>query len=52
MKCINCGKLSFLKSNFKFTPDGSAYCLKECSKVYEHVTWNKEGARQKGYKPE
>lgn len=45
--CVNCGHSSALKSNFKLTNDGKAYCIKKCIEVYNERNWN-NGARQKG----
>jgi len=49
--CVNCGHSSALKSNFKLTNDGKAYCIKKCVELYETSNWN-DGARQKGGKVE
>lgn len=49
MNCVNCGYGSLVRSNFKLTSNGKAYCIVKCSEVYEQIKWN-HGARQKGDK--
>lgn len=49
--CVNCGHGSLVRTNFKLTNDGKAYCIRKCQEVYEASKWN-DGARQKGEKVE
>lgn len=51
--CVNCNHGSLVRSNFKLTSDGKAYCIKNerCVEKYNRITYN-SGARQKGEKVE
>lgn len=53
MTCVNCGHGSLVKSNFKLTPSGKAYCVLKCTDAYnEVISHNNANARQKGEKVE
>lgn len=48
--CVNCGHGSLVRTNFKLTSQGVAYCTREkCSDIYNQIQRN-NGARQKGEK--
>jgi hypothetical protein len=51
VKCVNCGHCSFVKSNFKLTSSGKAFCVKKCLEVYKDYDRNLN-ARREGDKPE
>lgn len=49
--CCNCGHSSALKSNFKLTNNGKAYCVKndKCQELYhDMIKRYNEDARQEG----
>lgn len=51
MNCVNCNHGSLVRSNFRLTPDGKPYCIKneKCVERYNEVNHN-PNARQKGDK--